>query len=366
MSTGGARVYDLAAARPDGWFDKVLEQSSDFERACQIIGRSTLALGLVAGARISSLTPSAHSQNRTIVEFSIGSDPTERQVSLSEFRETVAHYLLTPLQTASLPDDPDVEALQAHIGGRYMLEASLFDVRPLELRHDLGLSEITLEFNQVRHVLALEDFRDVIDERVRSELGTGATEDEVAIDLSLVDQAAEANAGGNWNSTVAMLTPWVTPISMLLRTGESQELSDEVHQRLSEGLDLLGKAYAELGELDAANEVLRLGVQWAGESSKAADLYLTLGRASAAANRHGEAIGLLRRAIRLGVDEAEAMPLLARSLSSRDQSLAALVCLQRAQSVAEGEVDAAEIRGALEARLGEPWKRFTRWMQGTE
>jgi tetratricopeptide (TPR) repeat protein len=365
VSTGTARVYDLAAARPDGWLDKVLEQSPDFERACRIIGRSTLGLGLVAGARISSLTPSTHGPRHTLVEFSIGPNPSERQVSLGEFRETIARYLLAPLKTPSLPNDPDVEALQAHIGGRYMLEACLFEVRPLQLRHELGLSEIALEFNEVRHVLTLEDFRDIIDERVRAELGIGGTEDEVAIDLSLVDQAVEANAEGKWSATVALLTPWVTPISMLLRTGEKEELNQDVRERLSEGLDLLGTAFAKLGDLESANEVLRLGVQWAGESSKAADLYLTLGRASAAADRHGEAIGLLRRAVRLGSNQAEAMPLLARSLSSREQNLAAMVCVRRAKALgAEDEI--AELGSAVEARLGEPWSRFAQWMWGAD
>ena len=140
MAARSPRVYDLSSARPDGWFDEVLAQSPDFERACEIIGRSTLGLGLIAGARILSLTANPHSRDKTMVEFSIGQDPTVRQVPLPEFRATVGRYLLTPLESQNLPDEPEVEALQAHIGGRYMLEASLFHVQPLELRYDLGLS----------------------------------------------------------------------------------------------------------------------------------------------------------------------------------------------------------------------------------
>ncbi len=364
--SGGPRLYDLSAARPDGWFEEVLKQSPDFERACQIIGRNTLALGLVAGARIASLSPSAHAQNQTVVEFSIGEDTTQREVLLPEFRETVAQYLLAPLSPSGLPADPDVEALQAHIGGRYMLEAALFKVLPIELRHDLGLSEVTLEFNGVRHTLPLEDFRDVMDERVRAELGLGDQDDGMAIDLSLVDSAGEANANENWGSTVAMLTPWLTPISMLLRTGEADELSEEVHARLSESLDLLGTAYANLGDLDAANEVLRLGVQWAGESSKAGDLFFALGRASVAGGKHGEAIGLLRRAIRLGVDERLAMPLLAESLAAREQSLAAAVCLERARELAADLSGAESLGSQLGTRFGETWTRFQAWMNDPE
>lgn len=363
MSAGSPRSYDLTSARPEGWFDEVLKQSPDFERASQIIGRSTLALALVAGARIASLTPSAVSQNKTIIEFSIGSGSEVHQVPLPEFREIVAQYLLTPIETIGLPDEPDVEALQAHIGGRYMLEASLFDVLTLELRHDLGLSEIAVEFNGARHTLGLEDFREVIDERVRAELGLGGG-DGASIDLALVDQAENANAKEEWVATIAMLSPWLTPISMLLRTGEYEELAPEVHRRLSDGLDLLGTAYASIGDLEAANEVLRLGVQWAGETSKAGDLFFALGRASMQGGKHGEAIGLLRRAIRLGIDEQVTMPLLASSLEARDQALAAMICLERAEEL--GASDTEALRAKLEERLGESWQTFVRWMSDAE
>ena len=365
MTGSSLRVYDLSAARPGRWFEEVLEQSNDFKKACELIGRSTLGLALVAGARILSLTANPHSEDLTTVEFSIGQDPTVRQVPLSEFRETIGQFLLTPLQSWNLPDDPDVEALQAHIGGRYMLEASLFDVEPLELRHDLGLSEVALQFNELRHVLALEDFRDVLDERVRSELGLDRQDDN-AIDLAVVDQAEDANAHGNWGATVALLNPWLSPISMLLRTGEAESLSEDVHGRLSVSLDLLGTAYANMGELDAANEVLRLGIQWAGESGKAGGLFLALGRASVAGEKHGEAIGLLRRAIRLGAEERDALPLLAQSLSARDQSLAAMVCNERARELGANAAELEAVGAELQARLGEAWPRFQAWMSDPE
>ena len=365
MTGSSLRVYDLSAARPDRWFEEVLDQSNDFKKACELIGRSTLGLALVAGARILSLTANPHSEDLTTVEFSIGQDPTVRQVPLSEFRETIGQFLLTPLQSWNLPDNPDVEALQAHIGGRYMLEASLFEVEPLELRHDLGLSEIALQFNELRHVLALEDFRDVLDERVRSELGLDRQDDN-AIDLAVVDQAEDANAHGNWGATVALLNPWPSPISMLLRTGEAESLSEDVHGRLSVSLDLLGTAYANMGELDAANEVLRLGIQWAGESGKAGGLFLALGRASVAGEKHGEAIGLLRRAIRLGAEERDALPLLAQSLSAREQSLAAIVCNERARELGANAAELEALGAELQARLGEAWPRFQAWMSDPE
>jgi tetratricopeptide (TPR) repeat protein len=239
-------------------------------------------------------------------------------------------------------------------------------VQPLELRLELGLAEIALKFNDLRHVLALEDFRDVIDERVRTELGMARPSGEVAIDLAVVEQAEEANARGNFGATIAMLSPWLTPISMLLRTGEAAELGEEVHGRLSAGLDLLGSAYSGLGDYDAANEVLRLGIQWAGDSNKAGDLYLALGRASVSAAKHGEAIGLLRRALTLGADESQALPLLAQSLCARDQSVAAMVCVERARRAGADHSDLQNVEKELRGRLGKTWSSLEAWLDKTD
>jgi tetratricopeptide (TPR) repeat protein len=365
LAGGGLQAFDLSPARPDGWFDEVVKQSKDFEAASELIGRNTLGLALVAGVRIVSLSPDPRASELTTVEFAMGPGEAVREATLSEFRQTVGAALLSPLQPQALPESPDVEALQAYVGGRYLLEAALFDVEPLELRVELGLAEITLKFNDLRHVLALEDFRDVIDERVRTELAMGSPSGEMAIDLAIVERAQEANAHGNFGATVAMLSPWLTPISMLLRTGEVGELAEEVHGTLSTSLDLLGSAYAGLGEYEAANEVLRLGIQWAGDSTKAAGLYLALSRASVSAARYGEAIGLLRRAITLGADEKEALPLLSQSLAARDQNLAAMVCIRRAQ---DAGADAPILQAGeddLRDRLGEAWPCFEVWLNGS-
>ncbi|MEM8609532.1 MAG: hypothetical protein AAGF92_20690 [Myxococcota bacterium] len=356
MAEVGAQVFDLTAARPDGWYDEVIKQSQDFEAASELMGRATLGLALVAGVRIVSLSTNPSIANGTSVEFAMGPGAASRETSLDEFREIVGATLLAPLYTQPLPAEPDVEALQAYIGGRYLLEASLFEVQPLELRVDSGLAEIALKFNELRHVLALEDFRDVIDERVRSELGMRRPSGEFAIDLEIVGQAHEANASGDFAATVEMLNPWLTPISMLLRTGEAGELAEEVHQQLSQSLDLLGSAYAGLGDFEAANEVLRLGIQWAGDSDKAAGMYLALGRASARSEKHGEAIGLLRRAMTLGVEGVEVLPFLAQSLAARDQNHAAMVCLHRALDAGAPEHAVADTRAELAKRLGAPWK----------
>jgi Flp pilus assembly protein TadD len=111
---------------------------------------------------------------------------------------------------------------------------------------------------------------------------------------------------------------------------------------------------------------LRLGIQWAGESGKAGALFLALGRASVASEKHGEAIGLLRRAIRLGVEESDALPLLAQSLSAREQTLAAMVCNERARDLGANEAELEAVGAELRTRLGDAWPRFKAWMSDHE
>ncbi len=364
MTGTEGRSFDLAAARPEGWFDKLLEQSEDFQAAAELIGRTTLGLALIAGVRIVSLAPDRAAADRMIVEFVLPAEESPQQSGTEEFRQLVGKVLLQPIRTTPLPEVPDIEALQAYIGGRYLLQAALFDVKPLELKLEAGLAEVSLQFNDVRHVLSLEDFRDILDERVRTELAVRRSSGEMAIDLGLIPQAEVANEQGNFGATVSMLSPWLTPISMLIRTGEASELAPEAHGQLSLSLDLLGSAYAGLGDYEAANEVLRLGIQWAGDSPRAASLYLALGRASVASAKHGEAIGLLRRAITLGTEEFEAFALLAQALSARDQKLAAMVCLGRAdQNGAVQDASTQELSVRLQGQLGEPWSRFAEWIE---
>lgn len=83
------------------------------------------------------------------------------------------------------------------------------------------------------------------------------------------------------------------------------------------------------------------------------------------AAKHGEAIGLLRRAITLGASEAEALPLLAQSLAARDQNLAAMVCIERARAAGAGAAILEPADDDLRERLGSAWPSFQAWLGGS-
>lgn len=366
MAGDDAVVHDLAEARPDAWLEDVLDKSSDYERVAQIIGRSTLGLALVAGIRISSLAVDPRIPELTMIEYRVPDDPDVRQATLTEFRGRIASELLVPIQDKPLPSEPSTAQLQAHIGGRYLLAASLFEVQPLTLERKEGHSEISVEFNEIRHVLSLDHFREIIDERIRAELRISESAEGNGFDLGAVERAQQAHAQEEWDVAIELLSPLLVPVSMLLRTGEAAVLSQQVHETISTGLELLGTAHANDGQFSMASDVLRLGVQWVGDSAKAADLFLSLGDACMRAGKPGEAIGLLRRALKLGADSGQALQSLAQCLHEREQYLAALVCLDRAAAAGAGAEALQGLREAVVSHLGEDWLAFERWMRTDE
>lgn len=352
------RVFDLSQAWPGAWFEEVLSQSDELQKVSELIGRNTMGLALVAGARITSLSVDPHFPDLTSLEYSFGGEGEVNHTFVADFRRRIGAMLLRPITPRPLPKQPTTEELQTYIGGRYLLEASLFGVAAVELRVGPTRSEIAIDFSELRHELSLQEFRDVIDDRVRSELGLLDSDDSASIDLAIAEEAEEANARQDWDATIEMLTPWLTPVTMLLRTGEAEGLGPDVLERLSVGLELLGTAYANSGDTDAACEVLRLGVQWEGEGPRARDLYLSLGDACMSGGKHGEAIGVLRRAISLGAAESESLPRLAKCFLERGQYLASIVCVQRALRAGATRTSVQDVELAARARLGGAWTSF--------
>ena len=82
-------------------------------------------------------------------------------------------------------------------------------------------------------------------------------------------------------------------------------------------------------EYPSAEEVLRLGVQWVQDGNVAGQLFAQLGEVAARQSQHGQAIGLLRRALSLGCPRGQVLPALAECFLARGRAVAALVCSRR-------------------------------------
>ncbi len=77
-------------------------------------------------------------------------------------------------------------------------------------------------------------------------------------------------------------------------------LTPEARALIAKGLGLLGTACVRIGETNQAEEVFRIGIQYAHDGVEAADLFRRLGEALLFGARPGEAIAPLRRAAAFG------------------------------------------------------------------
>ncbi len=355
--------FSLDALRTDGWFERIGEGIGSFQALCEIVGERFFAFSIIVGARITALTIDRRSPDQTLVDFVVGSaeadgDLEPQRLTLADFRRRLVGALLVEEdKQAPIPQrDSDVEAIQLFIGVRYLLLAPLYGYSLSTLclegtgREDDG--ELIVMHDGVEEKYDLEGFRARIRSHVREELDRVATGGRSAIDLSKVAEAEACALKKEWPKIIALLGTWPAPLAIFLRTPEGQMLAPEARALIAKGLGLLGSACVHLGEIEQAEEVFRIGIQYAQEGLAAAELFRRLGEALLLNERPGEAIGPLRRALAFGGLPQEVLPPLARALWRRGRYVAAFACLKDALAAGAPEKDLAEDIREVETRLG--------------
>ena len=129
-------------------------------------------------------------------------------------------------------------------------------------------------------------------------------------------------------------------------------LTPDARGLIAKGLGLLGSACVALGEIEQAEEVLRIGIQYAQEGVAAADLFRRLGEALLLNDRPGEAVGPLRRALAFGGSPVAVLPPLARAFLQRKRFVAAFACLRDAVEAGVPDRDIADELRQVEGALG--------------
>jgi hypothetical protein len=338
-----------------------------FQALCDIVGERFFAFSMITGARITALTVDRRNPDNTLVDFTVGNADDEatradtQRLTLAEFRRRLVSALIAEEPAGPPPKRAtDTEAIQLHVGVRFLLLAPLYGYSLLELKSGPVGSSLRLLHDGVEESLPLPMFRERIKAEVRQELARSARGGgRGAIDLSHVKAAEEAAAKGDHQKVVQLLGQWPGPLSIFLRTPEGQTVATDTRALIARGLGILGTACANLGDGAQAEEVLRLAVQYAGDGAGAADIYGRLGEALLDDGRAGESIGPLRRAANLGAPGAHIWPLLARAFLARGRSVAALGAVIEAR--AAGVEDAAlrdgtsDVEKALGPALGR-WK----------
>jgi tetratricopeptide (TPR) repeat protein len=360
MAEPTQREFDLDAVRTDGWFERIGEGIGSFQALCEIIGERFFAFSIIVGARITALTVDRRNPDLSLVDFVVGIGETDdglepQRLTLADFRRRLVGALLVE-DDKPAPEptrDTEIEVIQLYIGVRYLLLAPLYgySLRKLIIDEEEGAQLVVLH-DGVEETHDLDAFRFRIRALVREELERVATGARSAIDLSKVGEAEAAALRKEWTKVIQLLGSWPAPLAIFLRTPEGQLLTPDARGLIAKGLGLLGSACVHLGEVEQAEEVFRIGIQYAQEGVAAADLFRRLGEALLQSDRPGEAIGPLRRALAFGGPAADVMPPLARAFLKRKKWVAAYACLRDALEAGVGERDLADELRQVEQALG--------------
>ena len=353
------KQFPLDALRTDGWFERIGEGIGSFQALCEIVGERFFAFSIIVGARITALTIDRRSPDQTLVDFVVGSaesdgDLEPQRLTLADFRRRLVGALLVEEEKhAPAPErDTDVEAIQLFIGVRYLLLAPLYGYSLVSLAMSGEEGELAVLHDGLEEKYDLDGFRQRVRSHVREELDRVATGARSAIDLSKVAEAEACALRKEWPKVIALLGTWPAPLAIFLRTPEGQMLAPEARALIAKGLGLLGSACVHLGEIEQAEEVFRIGIQYAQEGMAAAELFRRLGEALLINDRPGEAIGPLRRALAFGGLPQEVLPPLARALWKRGRYVAAFACLKDALAAGAPEKELAEDIREVETKLG--------------
>ncbi|MBX7195266.1 MAG: tetratricopeptide repeat protein [Sandaracinaceae bacterium] len=368
------RTIPLDAVRADGWFERLGGGSAAFAQLCQIVGDRFVAFSIVAGLRITALQVDGRNPERSNIEFGLGEEGATQRMTLGDFRRRLANALIAEEEPpAALGDAPGPEELQAFLGVRNVLLAPVLGIVLLELRVPASRElpvRVACRIDDLEADLTVDELRELVRDRIRTEADRYRSGAPFAIDLAAIPEAEAAAREGRPERVVSLLGGWPGPLSMILRTPEGQQVGDEARRGIVRALGLLGSAYATLGRSDWAEDVLRLGIQWGGDGSAGADLFRRLGEAHLLADRAGEAIGLLRRALALwdmdAGNETESLrepralthAALARAFVARGRHVAALVCLERARENGATDDELAPIRDKAQEAVGDHWARL--------
>lgn len=361
---GGPAIISLENVRTDGWFERIGESVGSFQALCDVIDERFFAFSLITGARITSLTVDRRIPENTVVEFVVGGEddgpitPEDTQrATLGDFRRRLVHALVGEEPAAPAPKrDTDTQAIQLHLGVRYLLLAPLYGYSLQELTIEDGASRVAVLHDGIAEHYALPAFQALLRDAVREDLervsGGGQRQ---TIELSDVGRAERAFEAGDYRGVVDLLGGWISPLTIFLRTPEGHTVSLETRATICRALAVLGSAYVEEGDPAVAEDVLRLGIQFAGETASAPDIYVRLGRALLAGGRPGEAIAPLRRAANLGHEQGAWLPL-AEAFMARDQYCAALGALEEARTVGVPQSALEPLVHRVAAHLGDAFE----------
>ncbi len=227
----------LESIRTDGWFERIGERVGSFQALCEILGERFFAFSLITGARVTALTVDRRNPDESLVDFEVsgadeGSEQREQRLSLQRFRHRLVSALLAEESYGPAPKrDTDIEAIQAHIGVRYLLLAPLYGFSLTELRTDSKGSRVKMRVDGDECEVEVTELRHSLRALVLDELDRvqRAQENRNSIDLAAIPEAAAAAERKEFGKVIELLGSWAMPLTFLLRTPDGQARSWHGH-----------------------------------------------------------------------------------------------------------------------------------------
>ncbi len=326
----GAAV-SLAEIRAEGWLDQIGERIERFDQICEIMGQRFLAYSVILGIQIRSISLDPKFHANTSIEFTV--DNAVQTLPLIEFQTQVVQAIMRTRQGCVDIELPlTVEQADAVVGGHTLLLAPLFDITIEHLVvSDTGPGDPDFLIGYISpdgfNFVPLKKFDELLKGKVRRDLA-GLAEEPFKLQLGDADKAKEAFERDDFDAVIEILESWPGLLSVLNRTPMAKKLESEKREKIGAGLELLGASFERRGRSDWSEELYKLGLQFIKEGNVAARLFKRLSRLIVGMERYSEAIGLIRRAIQLGVPDTELKVALALSYIHTNKAVAARALLQ--------------------------------------
>lgn len=353
-----SELMRLDAVFPKDWFPRAIAANPGLKQLGDVLGERFVALCIVCGVRVTALSVDRTFPDVSMVEFVIGDQTDTQQLAMGDFRSRlVASLVATADNVPDLPATPGLEDVQRHIGVPFLLLAPVFGMELKELLLKEKPPILRVEMDGVREELTTQEFRDAICHSLKLSLDQQSTPS-FTIDLDLVDEAERALSDHQASKVIELLGAWPAPLSRLFRMPGGSSLSKEQRHGIARGLWLLSRAFANQDQHEWSQEVIRLAIQWAQDLPIEADLFRTLAEVSMSQKDYGQAIGLLRRALRSGTSPLSTLPMLAECYAERGRFVAAMVCIEQAEHAGASLEHLKLLKARVRAVVGEPFDKL--------
>jgi tetratricopeptide (TPR) repeat protein len=290
-----------------------------------------VAFSLIAGIRIFLLEFERPFPQNTIINFKIQGSEKKYSLHLTEFREKLVATMLAKDPPLKEPRPPlNLEKALELIGTRYILLAPLFGYKILSLiiKPSLPKHEIKFKYQDKLAKVSLLEFRELIRTEIKKELSL--LQKRFVLEPQTILEAKLANQRQDPEKVIKLLGSWFEPLSTLFYASHLYQISKEEREKISYVFFLLCGAYKDLKKWEFAEEAARLGIQYSPEGEYTGKMYKKLGDIMLERKEFGQAIGMYRRALKLGVSCLNIYSSLGWAFLERKKYIAGLACLEKA------------------------------------